>query len=159
MNDPVLLIAEEAVASMNDAAARSHPHETGGILVGVYVDGLPWVTRMIEIPSPDRGRHHYRIPGATTHPAVKSARKADGRLGYLGDWHSHPADVGPSPTDMASLAFISFRKPKRPNPTMIVVRKRGDGYVLDARRIVGLHSRTCETRVTGGLEPPSEEKL
>ena len=158
MNQPVLLIAEEAVASLNGAAARSHPDETGGILVGVYVDGNPWVTQAIELPSPDRGRNHYRILGGTTQPAVKAAREGDSRLGYLGDWHSHPADSGPSPTDLASLALISYRRPRRPNPTTIVVRKRGTQYVLDARRIAGVQVRTCDVRITGSLEQAPEEE-
>ena len=158
MNEPVLLIAEQAIASINGAAARSYPHETGGILVGVYVEGDPWITYAIEIPSPDSGRHHYRIPGGTTQPAVKAAREQDSRLGYLGDWHSHPADVGPSPTDLASLALISYRRPRRPNPTTIVARKRGDEYVLDARRIVGVKVRSCDLRITGSLDRLEEEQ-
>lgn len=157
MNQPCLLIAEEAVSSLNEAAARSHPHETGGILVGVYVDGKPWVTQVVEIPSPDRGHNHYRIPGRATQPAVKAARESDSRLGYLGDWHSHPADSGPSATDLASLALISYRRPRRPNPTTIVVRKRGDQYVLDARRIVGVQVRASDVRITGSLAAPPEE--
>lgn len=155
---PVLLISEEAVASLTDAAARSHPDETGGILVGVYVDRNPWVTQVIEITSPDRGHHYYRIPGGATQPAVNASRGADSRLGYLGDWHSHPADVGPSPADLASLALISYRRPRRPNPTTIVARNRGDQYVLDARRIVGVQVRHCTLRITGSLKPAHEEE-
>lgn len=155
MNTPGLLISEDAVWHMTTAAAASHPVETGGVLIGVFVDGEPWVTHAVEIPSSDRGRNHYRIPGGATHPAVKAARKADGRLGYLGDWHSHPADSGPSTTDLASLAFISYRRPRRPNPTTIVVRRRDDDYVLDAHRVVGVHTRTCEIRLAGNLTPPA----
>jgi proteasome lid subunit RPN8/RPN11 len=131
-----LLITENARSTMTTAAARAHPDETGGILIGVYLDGHPWITTAIEITTTDKGRSHYRIPAGTTQAAVLRARAIDHRLGYLGDWHSHPDDVGPSRTDLATLAFISMKQPLLPNPTQIVVRRTNDGYTLDARRIV-----------------------
>lgn len=146
-----LLIAETALSTMTIAAARTHPCETGGILVGVYLDGHPWVTRAIEIQTSDRGRSHYRIPAGATQTAVLDARAFDRRLGYLGDWHTHPQDVGPSRTDMATLGVISMKHPRQPNPTQIVVRRTNHGYVLDARRIVALTPRVCTIRLTGGL--------
>jgi hypothetical protein len=109
------------------------------------------VITAIEIPTADRGLSHYRIPGGTDHPAVLKARTADHRLGYLGDWHSHPHDVGHSPTDLASLALISITTPRQPNPTQIVVRRTDHGYTLDARRIVTLIPRACTVTLTGGL--------
>lgn len=146
-----LWITEAAHTTMTTAAAQAHPDETGGILVGVYLDGHPWVITAIEIPTTDRGRSHYRIPGGTDHPAVLRARTADRRLGYLGDWHSHPHDVGHSRTDLASLAMISLRTPRQPNPTQIVLRRTDHGYTLDARRIVTLVPRACTVTLTGGL--------
>lgn len=157
MSDPTLLLSEAAAATMKNAAAASHPIETGGVLVGVYVDGLPWVTQAIQIPSTERGHSNYLIPGGATRPAVLAARQDDARLGYLGDWHTHPADVGPSPKDLASLALVSYRRPRRPNPTMVVVRRHEDGYTLDARRMVGLQARICAVRLTGGIGHFSKE--
>lgn len=147
----LLVVSESAAAAMTAAAARSHPSETGGILVGVHLDGQPWVTASIEIATAERGRHHYKIPRGATQPAVRDARRSDPRLGYLGDWHTHPADVGPSPTDFASLGRISLKHPRSPNPTLVVVRKTSSGYVLDARRIVALAPRTCALRLVGDL--------
>ncbi|MUL82336.1 hypothetical protein FZI95_11170 [Mycobacterium sp. CBMA247] len=150
-----LWITESARTAMTTVAAQAHPDETGGILIGVYLDGHPWVITAVEIPSTDRGRSHYRIPGGTDHPAVLGARAADHRIGYLGDWHSHPHDVGHSRTDLASLALISMRTPRQPNPTQIVLRRTDHGYTLDARRIVTLVPRTCAITLTGGLPGPS----
>lgn len=140
---------------MTTAAAHAHPNETGGILIGVYLDGHPWVIAAIEIPTTDRGRSHYRIPGGTDHPNVLKARATDQRLGYLGDWHSHPHDVGPSRTDLASLALISMRMPRQPNPTQIVLRRTDRGYILDARRMVTLVPHACAITLTGGLPAPT----
>ncbi len=151
----LLLVSETAQTTMIVAAGHAHPLETGGILVGVYADGRPWVTSAIEIASTDRGRHHYRIPSGATTPAVHDARRSDPRLGYLGDWHSHPCDVGPSATDLASLLLVSVRHPRHANPSLVVVRNTADGYTLDARRIVVLAPRVCELRLTGRLPPPT----
>jgi proteasome lid subunit RPN8/RPN11 len=146
-----LLITEMARAALTAAAARAHPCETGGILIGVYADGHPWVTTAVEIDSPDSGRSHYRIPAGTTHNAVRAARARDDRLGYLGDWHTHPCDVGPSGTDLTTLGLISMRHPLRPNPTQIIVRRTNDGYVLDARRFIMFAARECSIGLTGDL--------
>ena len=145
---------------MTNAAAKTHPVETGGILIGVHVDGHPWVITAVEIATADRGRSHFRIPGGADHAAVLTARSIDDRLGYLGDWHSHPHDIGHSPTDLASLALISIKKPRDPNPTQIVLRRTESGYTLDARRIVTLVPRACTVTLTGGLPgltPPTEK--
>lgn len=151
--DPILHVSESAKNHMASAAARAHPNETGGILVGVHLDGHPWVTTAIEIESHDRGRHHYKIPAGQTQPAVRAARQTDHRLGYLGDWHTHPHDVGPSPTDLATLGVISLRHPRQPNPTLVVIRNTGHGYAIDARRTVTVTPRSCTIRLVGDLAP------
>lgn len=151
-----LWITEAARTTMAAAAARAHPIETGGILIGVYLDGHPWITTAVEIPTTDRGRSHYRIPAGATHVAVLGARAVDHRLGYLGDWHSHPHDVGPSPKDLASLALVSMKRPRLPNPTQIVLRRTDHGYTLDARRIVAFTPRVCTIELTGALPRASQ---
>jgi proteasome lid subunit RPN8/RPN11 len=136
---------------MTDAASQAHPDETGGILVGVFTRGHPWVITAVEIPSLHRGHTHYLLPADTTRAAVLHLREHDARLGYLGDWHSHPRDVGPSSTDLASLTRISLSQPRVPNPTQIVVRRTRHGYDLDARRIVTCVPRVCRIDMTGPL--------
>ncbi|TWS22794.1 hypothetical protein FK268_17450 [Tsukamurella sputi] len=149
---PILLLSESAQATMLGAAATAHPNETGGILIGVHTDGGdPWVTCAMEIATNDRGRRHYKIPPGITQPSVHAARRTDPRVGYLGDWHSHPADVGPSPTDLATLAMYSIKHPRIPNPTLIVVRNTPIGRALDVRRIVTVAPRPCEVQLTGDL--------
>ena len=148
---PVLVLSESAQIAMFAAASRSYPTETGGILVGVHLDGEPWVTHAIEITTADSGRHHYKIPADTTQPAVRAARREDSRLGYLGDWHTHPSDTGPSATDLATLVRFSMRHPRTPNPTLIVIRNTSEGHILDTRRIVTITPRPCKVRLAGDL--------
>jgi proteasome lid subunit RPN8/RPN11 len=150
---PLLWVTESAVRQLSDAAKASHPDETGGILLGVYAGGVPWVTRTVEIPTKERGPRRFLIPAGRTTSLVKQAREDDPRLGYLGDWHSHPADVGPSKTDLMSLGLVSVRHPRQPNPTLVVVRRRGEGrYGLDTRRIVTVRPRICVVTETGEPE-------
>lgn len=152
MKNPPLLISEDAIGSLFRAARKAHPYETGGLLIGVYADGQPWVTQVVELPSAEMGRNRYRISSGATTLAVGAARESDHRLGYLGDWHSHPQDAPPSPRDLASLRFISHAHPRSPNPTLIVVRRVGQGaYRIDARRIVAMRARLCKITTTGPL--------
>lgn len=155
MSVPRIHVSESVSRGLIVSAMKSEPLETGGVLVGVYLDGEPWVTHMIEIASTQRGRTHYRIPRGVTRPAVQRFRATDPRLGYLGDWHSHPLDVGPSATDLASLALISLRQARYPNPTGLLVRRTVDGYQLEAHRIVNMTPRPCSIHYLGDL-PPEE---
>jgi proteasome lid subunit RPN8/RPN11 len=155
---PELLIAESAVDQMKGAASLSHPLETGGILVGVHTDQQPWAIMAIEVPTSNRGRAHYHLPGGATRPAVLRTRAIDHRLGYIGDWHSHPADVPPSTTDLASLRLISYLHPRLPNPTLLVLRRTDeDEYDLDALRITAVNPRRCAIRITGNLPRPTHD--
>lgn len=148
---PRLLISERAIDEMTTAARRAQPYETGGILLGIYAAGTPWVTGIVELPTPNPSRNRYRIPAGATRATVQAARAMDPRLGYLGDWHSHPADTGHSVTDLASLALISARNPRPPMPTSIVLRRTGATYCVDARRIAQMHPRRCLIETTGNL--------
>lgn len=148
---PLLLVSESAQTYMRLAAARSHPFETGGLLIGVHLDGHPWVVAAVEIATNDRGRNHFKIPAGATRPAVTAARKADPRLGYLGDWHSHPHNVGPSPTDLATLGLISIMHARGANPSLVIIRRHEVGYTMDARRITVIGPRTCDVHLTGDL--------
>src|SRR5438046_7342933 len=99
LDGSVVLVAESAEAFMRTAAARAYPHETGGILLGVWAERRPWVTHAREIGSPDRGPTHYVLPAGKTRALVEQMQHLDARLGYLGDWHTHPAEAAASPVD------------------------------------------------------------
>jgi proteasome lid subunit RPN8/RPN11 len=150
----IILIAETAADTVRASARSAHPNETGGILLGVTADGKPWITQAIEIHSHDRGRRHYRLPYDRTHEAVHTARKADPRVGYLGEWHSHPADVGPSPIDRATMRRIAYLRQPWFGPVLIVVRRTSTGYDLDTRQVVFPLLRKRCLSLTGDLPEP-----
>lgn len=149
-----VLVAESVSAALRLMAKRAHPQETGGILLGVRNGDRPWVTHAVEIPSLDRGRTHYRLPAGATTPAVARARETEPRLGYLGDWHSHPSDVGPSPTDRATMRRLALHHP-RTGLLLIVVRRGVDGPWLDLRELTFPFLHRREQVPTGDLPPDS----
>src|SRR5207249_7457050 len=76
----------------------------GYLLDGVWSDKKPWITHAIEVSGAHRRSRRYVLPEGRTHAAVAELRKVDSRIGYLGDWHSHPAPCGPSRIDRETMA-------------------------------------------------------
>jgi proteasome lid subunit RPN8/RPN11 len=151
-------VSERAREDMINAAAAAHPRETGGVLVGVALargraGGRPWVTHAVEVPSPKSGPVYYELPAGARQRTVLRLRRGDPRLGYLGDWHSHPADIDPSRTDASSVASAAASG-DLPRPLLFVVRSVDDGYQIDARQWTGSKLRRLQIRSTGPLLPP-----
>lgn len=129
-------LSEVAAARIVESARRAHPRETGGVLIGVLSRDQPWVTSAVEIDSDCTDECRYRLPEGARHQAVRELRGEDCRVGYVGDWHSHPGDTGPSATDahtMIQLARDSAAFCSR--PVLIVARRVGTGYELEAWRV------------------------
>lgn len=148
-------VSDTAREDMFKAAAAAHPSETGGVLAGVVLArglgaGRPWVTHAVEVRSPKRGPSHYELPAGARERVVRSLRKRDPRLGYLGDWHSHPADLDPSRTDADSIASASVTGDCR-RPLLFVVRRVPDGYEIDARQWTGAALRRLQVLGSGPL--------
>jgi JAB domain-containing protein similar to deubiquitination enzymes len=125
-------IAEEAKVLLIRASVGSHPLETGGILAGVLVNGRPWVTHAKEIPSQTPNHTTYVLPAGETSNAIEVLRRSDSRVGYLGDWHSHPADVGASQLDLRTLKLSAINGDVRAPLLVIVRRQTAEGYVIEA---------------------------
>lgn len=101
---PVTLdITERVQAHICERARRALPNETGGVLIGCHIDERPIVTEAPEHRDPNATPCSFRLPVGETKALVENARASDERLGYLGDWHSHPSGVGPSDLDTASM--------------------------------------------------------
>jgi hypothetical protein len=77
----------------------------------------------------------------------------DPRLGYLGDWHSHPADIGPSSVDSASMRRLGADVDAGcTHPVLIIARRRGPGiYSFDARQLARWGLRRLRLIAAGGL--------
>jgi proteasome lid subunit RPN8/RPN11 len=130
----VVLLAESADGLMREAAVRAHPRETGGILVGVWAEGgRPWVTHACEVESHEAGLAHYVLPAGTTRGLIEQLRRADSRLGYLGDWHTHPMDAPASGVDHQTVQRLAGTVDSNGREiVLLVARRRSRDYVIDA---------------------------
>jgi len=125
-------ISENAITTIKEAASSAHPLETGGILVGVYVNSRPWVTISVQIETAKPRHNFYRLPSGARPRVVAELRKIDARLGYLGEWHSHPANVGPSFRDKLSMGRIAWiSRTDCPCPLLIVAKRKNKDYELE----------------------------
>ncbi len=60
---------------------------------------------------------------------IDELRSTDSRLGYLGDWHSHPCDVGPSSKDIRALRAIARESSgEYEDAVLLVVIRSGKDY-------------------------------
>lgn len=153
MIDHVLVVESEA-ERLKALAAKRDPFETGGILLGVLSDDVPWVTRVIEVPPLHPHPSRYELPEGATHAIVAEARLGDPRLGYVGDWHTHPGDTGPSSLDLRSLARLArwaFHR-SEPPPILVIVRKSAADWLVTASRPGWPRARSAPVVLTGAPE-------
>lgn len=152
-------VSENAAETLVAAAREHHPVEIGGVLVGVAVGGRPWVTEAVVVPSEKQTPTYYQLPEGARHTVVDAARERDSRLGYIGDWHAHPADIGPSDPDLTTMRELSSdRDADCPRPVLLIARRAGATYRLDARQFTGWRLRELRVIAAGAL-PLAEEKL
>ena len=137
-----ILIASTALESAASSGLTALPHETGGILLGFRTPDLVVVTRTLTVPDPRSSPHSYRRHRRRAQAKMAAAgTKTTPAIGYVGEWHTHPADCPPSRTDIRALAATA-RLSTAP-VAMIVFAYRSDG----ALRTYGL------TAAVGGICP------
>ena len=100
-----VLVAREALNAAVQAGSAALPKETGGILLGFRIrDGLV-VTRFLLVEDAGSSTHSYLRRHRPAQQQLDAVRRHAGpATGYVGDWHSHPKDVGPSRSDARSIA-------------------------------------------------------
>lgn len=133
------------------AAEAADPYETGGVLLGPLSRGSSWITHAVEVPARSPARQHYILPRGVTHHIVRCARGLDSRLGYLGEWHTHPADAGPSLKD--AVTMVRLRLLNASVPPMLLIRKEVGGYQVHAFRFQSARPVACPIIRTGDLPP------
>jgi proteasome lid subunit RPN8/RPN11 len=150
---PRLWLSERGQAAIEEAARRAHPDETGGVLVGVYGDnGRPWVVEAVEVPSAHAGSTYYELPAGARPEVIDTARVRDRRLGYVGDWHAHPADVGPSDTDVITMKEVAEDAGGDcEHPVLVIARRVDDVYRLEGLEFARRHLRKLRLIAAGDL--------
>jgi hypothetical protein len=130
---PTIMITEAARRTMIAAAHELHPDETGGVLIGLLDDtGAPCITHAVEFRPEQPSPKQYLVLEGSTTDAVDAARVTDPRVGYLGEWHSHPTDQPASPMDRITMTSLAAH-PDTGDPVLLVVRPTGgDNFAVDA---------------------------
>jgi len=147
-----IFVTERVIDNLYEHSRKYHPKETGGILMGVYVKDIPWVTHVVRIDSPFSSKLYYRIPSNVRPKFIQQVKYRDSRIGYLGEWHSHPRNIGPSPLDL--LTIIKIANDKRANckrPLLFVIRRAKQDYILDARRLASIILKKVDITYAGPL--------
>jgi proteasome lid subunit RPN8/RPN11 len=140
------------------AAAAAYPNETGGVLLGVLTRGRPWITTATEVPHARATGTYYELEAGAAPAIVDAMALLDARLGYLGEWHSHAADVGPSSLDERSMRGIAADPTAEcEHPVLIIARRCGSGYELDGRQFRRRRLRAVHLIAAGPLSPPGSE--
>jgi integrative and conjugative element protein (TIGR02256 family) len=132
-------------------SSRFRPKETGGILLG-YRYQRDRVAQLVELvgagPGARRESHRFVPDGAWQLKQVADCYEQSGRtLEYLGDWHSHPNDIGPSGLDGATARKIAKSPAARcPHPIFLIATYVEEQWELRAYRYSARRLRRIEVR-------------
>lgn len=119
----VTIRAEDHTLKAAEAQARTAaPKELGGILIGWWEDNhIAVVHALIPVPDEHAGHTHYERRWSSAQQILDDylRRSNDARIGYIGEWHSHPGPYPPSWTDRSELKSIS-RQSGRPVALIVI---------------------------------------
>ena len=106
-------------------ANSKYPLETGGVLIGYRKDNEVIITDMTG-PGPDAKHEPLYFDVDTKWTTAKADEifdSTDGRLRFLGDWHSHPGGYcHPSVLDVKALEKVrDWPKALTPKPLMMII--------------------------------------
>ena len=157
---PDVYLTSNAEAAIRTYSGAAYPNETGGILLGVMTDiDEPWIVQAVEVPSARPSPSGYRLPDGQTQRVVEEARRVDGRLGYLGEWHSHPNRSNRSTADERTMESLAQQPALVGDcPVLIVARRVADDYVLAASRVTLSGVEDVDLRAAGALPPADPER-
>ncbi|WP_404385902.1 Mov34/MPN/PAD-1 family protein [Knoellia locipacati] len=94
---------------VEDAARQAAPKETGGILTGWREGDSVVVRHALTVTDPEAQHSQYQRNHAAAETALSAHLRemSDERLGYVGEWHTHPLPQDPSGKDWASVRRIA----------------------------------------------------
>lgn len=120
-----LQLSDAVISNLRLIAATAHPNETGGLLLGWWEGHVPTISAAIEVHDPGADRSQWsRLEHTATVAFTSAIKEANNpNLGYIGDWHSHPANIGASVRDTHNLMRISRQYSEA--LVLVVVRKSG----------------------------------
>lgn len=152
----VIDVAESALHTISDACAAAAPLETGGVLVGTTISERIVVAAAIELPDSDATDAAFSITEGSVVEAIDAARASDERLGYVGEWHSHPNGGGVSTTDRATMMTIAAH-PDVDQPILAIASPSGDAWAIEAMIATPTTTRPVSVELCGDLRPTEDD--
>lgn len=149
-------VSESAAADLVDCSERSAPAETGGILIGTTIGGRTTVASIVEINDQQATNDSYRIADGVVAGFVADASSSDDRLGYVGEWHSHPGGAPISTTDRASMMSIASQ-PDSPGPVLLLARHDPSGWEIEGYRATDVAVYRVALEERGEIQKPVQE--
>lgn len=95
-------VRPDAYETIAAESAKHLPLEIGGVLLGYHEDNDVVVTHALVVDSAAATKKRYVRDDVLANArlaAFLADRAADDPIGYVGEWHSHPAPSGPSSID------------------------------------------------------------
>lgn len=129
----VATINADAWTELTQTASRALPRETGGLLLGYYIETEPHIVQCVEVPDPTATCVRYRRDATIAAATLRQTRALgpENTTGYIGEWHSHPGPNGPSETD--SLALRQLAKAGAHDVLLVVVARTATDWISHAR--------------------------
>lgn len=145
-----LRVSQEASDAMCASATGALPKETGGILLGFRTGEGVYVTGALEVADGRATSVSYRRSHrkATNQLAAVLALEPEGSpVGYVGEWHSHPAPQPPSRQDMVAIGATALAAGD--DIVLVVLRRIAHEWritVTEARRATGRSKASSDRR-------------
>lgn len=157
LSGAIIRVSKDSLASAELLALKASPHELGGILVGWWEgNSTAVVVEFLPVADHAAGRAHYERRHALAQGALDGylRDRDDSRLGYVGEWHSHPAPQPPSRIDRSELNAIVRQARKQVALVVLAIDER---HAITAHGLIG-HPRwprrtAIETAVVERMSP------
>lgn len=129
----IVRVRPAAAAKLHNIAKQAMPQETGGLLLGWW-DGRNIIvedcTEVVDDHATRNSWVRHEQPAQKSLDAILTDSKMS-PIGYVGEWHSHPAVQGASSTDLSSLRQSSVLHEK---PLVMIVRLPNESFDLHAAK-------------------------
>lgn len=102
-------VSEEVLDFIVEESSRRYPAETGGMLIGRWgEEGLSIEKATGPGPNAKHSPWGFRRDGDHSQVALDEiVRASEGKIDYVGEWHSHPANHGLSTKDTTAMRWIA----------------------------------------------------
>ena len=146
-------ISPQARDALKLAAKASSEREHGGILVGYRDTHGITIDDIIEVTDTTATRTRYLRRESSAQQALTAYLNRPGlehTLGYVGEWHTHPAPAPPSSTDHHTMRTMARRN--RQPVTLVVAALQPDRRNVHLYALIS-HPERMRSRFFGQFDP------